>query len=177
MYFRSVVSATSTRSPGKEARDWSPHRSCVFRLGATRTASTSACNWKAWNGKDSVFENETSLARVRLVQAVRRRFHHLCVRDQPCHGPRRCRAARQKAQARQDRILIPSRYGLVKHCDGDSKRLTSIDPVFSMPCHRPEAFRTLRQLLEAGTMPTRCSLAAVMAVARQLAGAASFLPF
>lgn len=71
-------------------------------------------------------------------------------------------------------------HGLIKHRDAATKILSSIDLVFAIPPqltihHHPPRPETLRSALQAGDMPTRTSLSAVLGVARQLAEAVSFL--
>ncbi|KAL8347967.1 hypothetical protein RB598_001343 [Gaeumannomyces tritici] len=69
-------------------------------------------------------------------------------------------------------------HGLIKRRDAATKRLSSIDLVFAIPPqlteHQPRP-QTLRSALQAGAMPARTSLSAVLGVARQLAEAVSFL--
>lgn len=73
--------------------------------------------------------------------------------------------------------LLPC-YGLIKHRDAATRTLSSIDLVFAIPPqlaqHHPRP-QTLRDALQAGDMPARTSLSAVLGVARQLAEAVSFL--
>ncbi|KAL8364919.1 hypothetical protein RB595_003959 [Gaeumannomyces hyphopodioides] len=73
--------------------------------------------------------------------------------------------------------LLPC-HGLIKHRDAATRTLSSIDLVFAIPPqlaqHHPRP-QTLRGALQAGDMPARTSLSAVLGVARQLAEAVSFL--
>ncbi|KLU86263.1 hypothetical protein MAPG_05279 [Magnaporthiopsis poae ATCC 64411] len=94
----------------------------------------------------------TDARRIRAdAEALAKKLHHI----QPGYGILQCQ-------------------GLIKHRGAETKRLDFIDMVFNIPPGL-ENPASLRKHLITGTMPTSCSLSAVLGVARQLAEAVSFL--